>query len=64
MIGMMDKVNYKTRHSNGVRISTTLCTRLKRTGVLVGTGECMACSYCYDVDGNKKFVLCRKKLND
>ncbi len=57
----MEKVEYKTRQSNGVRISTTECTRLRRKGILVGTRECMACSYCYDVDQKKKFVVCRKK---
>ncbi len=59
----MDEVKYKTIQSDGVTISITPCTRLKRKGVLVGTGECMACSYCYDVDRKEKIVKCRKIKN-
>ncbi len=61
----MEKVRYKTKQSYldpGDTESITPCIQLKRTDVLVGTYECMACSYCYDVNRDKKYVVCRKIL--
>jgi len=58
----MTTIEYKTKQSNEVRISITECTRLKRKGVLVGTRDCMACSYCYDVNRIKKYVVCKKTI--
>lgn len=56
----MDKVNFKTTTINGVRISETICTR--RTGfLLVGTGNCCGCSYCYNIDLEKQTISCLKK---
>lgn len=59
----MDKVHFKTKNSEGVRISITECTRRKTAGILVGTAQCMACSYCYDVNRAKKYVVCKKNMN-
>ena len=60
----MEKVKYEIKKIRGVKISTTLCTRLKRVGVLVGTGECMACSYCYGVKKDEQSVSCRKIISN
>lgn len=58
----MDKVPYETTTFLNVIVTTTECTRLKRKGVLVGSGDCCACSYCYDIDRNTKIVTCKKKI--
>lgn len=61
-IFIMDKVPYETTTFLNVMVTITECTRLKRKVVLVGSGDCCACSYCYDINRNTKMVTCKKKV--
>ena len=59
----MEKVTFKTRYSNGVKISITPCTQLSRVNYkYVGSNMCLACSYCCRVNTIEQYVVCRKKI--
>ena len=58
----MNLVPYETENKRGVRLSITRCDRLKYKKRLVGTRQCIACSYCYDIDSENKLVRCRKNI--
>lgn len=53
----MRRLKYKTELVDGVKIALTKCDR----GILIGTGDCMGCSYCYEHKPWDKIVMCRKK---
>jgi hypothetical protein len=59
----MEKVYYKTEFKNGVELTTTKCERRKNFIYNVGSRFCLSCSYCYDINTDLKYVVCRKIIS-
>lgn len=58
----MDKVKYETEAEGDLEFSVTMCERLKRRYIYIGSAFCMGCSYCYAVNREEQYVKCRKKV--